>query len=308
MTDWEASLAAGLLQVALVTAMALGLLGRVRQGGGGERLRLCQTAFAGVMLLSLLAIGRPLLSECPGWTFATSPAATAAREDSETAPSTETDAADSRGVAISWSQLQDAGRKALSLLGARTAQAAWPRWRWWVVIPLAAVLALAGLRLLWAVRWLRRLWRTSRPLIDDGLTAELESLQQHYGLRGPVLLRETTALTQAAVIGWRRPVILLPADWSEWSAAELRLVLAHELAHVRQGDVCWRWLAEIVLTVHAYQPLVYWLQRRLVLEQELAADRAAAEVCGGSAAYLKTLSTLALRCDIRPDAPPLRRS
>lgn len=305
MTDWEASLVAGLLQVALVSLIALGLLGRSRQWGGIDRLRLCQAAFAGVMLLSLLALGRPLLSEWPGWTTATSPAATATRESSETASSTETDAADSRGVVISWAQLQDVGRKSLSLLGARTAQAVWPQWRWWVVVPVALLATLAAVRLSLAGWWLRRLCRTSRPFTDDSLAAELDSLKRDYGLRSPVLLRETSALSQAAVIGWRRPVILLPGDWRDWSAAELRLVLAHELAHIRQGDVRWRWLAEVVLVLHACQPLVYWLHRRLVLEQELAADRAAAEVCGGAAAYLRTLSTLALRCDIRPERTTL---
>lgn len=305
MTDWEASLVAGLLQVALVSLIALGLLGRSRQWGGIDRLRLCQAAFAGVMLLSLLALGRPLLSEWPGWTTATSPAATATRESSETASSTETDTADSRGVVISWAQLQDVGRKSLSLLGARTAQAVWPQWRWWVVVPVALLATLAAVRLSLAGWWLRRLCRTSRPFTDDSLAAELDSLKRDYGLRSPVLLRETSALSQAAVIGWRRPVILLPGDWRDWSAAELRLVLAHELAHIRQGDVRWRWLAEVVLVLHACQPLVYWLHRRLVLEQELAADRAAAEVCGGAAAYLRTLSTLALRCDIRPERTTL---
>lgn len=305
MTDWEASLAACLLQVALVTAMALGLLGRVRQWNGSERLRLCQAAFAGVLLLSLLAIARPLLGERPGSMTATSSGAVAPRETSETDSLAESDSGAHRGFAISWSQLQHAGRNALSLLGARTAQAAWPRWRWWVVVPVALLATLATVRLSLAARRLHTLWRTSRPLTDDSLTAELESLQQSYGLRSAALLRETSALSQAAVIGWRRPVILLPGDWRDWSAAELRLVLAHELAHIRQGDLRWRWLAEVVLVLHACQPLVYWLHRRLVLEQELAADRTAAEACGGAATYLKTLSKLALRCDIRPERTTL---
>lgn len=305
MTDWEASLAACLLQVALVTAVALGLLGRVRQWNGSERLRLCQAAFAGVLLLSLLAIIRPLPGDWPGRMTVASSATNSGRETTVSVPSTEADSTANRGVMISWSQLQDMSRSALSLLGARTAQAAWPRWRWWVVAPVALLATLATVRLSLAARRLHTLWRTSRPLTDDSPTAELESLQQRYGLRSPVLLRETSALSQAAVIGWRRPVILLPGDWRDWSAAELRLVLAHELAHIRQGDLRWRWLAEVVLVLHACQPLVYWLHRRLVLEQELAADRTAAEACGGAAAYLKTLSTLALRCDIRPERTTL---
>lgn len=307
MTDWEVSLAACLLQVALVTGLTLGLLGRSRQWGGIDRLRLCQAAFAGVAFLSLLAIARPLFGEWPGSLTVTSPDAIAPHLNltSEVDPATDLESAAGRGVVISWSQLQDAGRNALSLLGARTAQAAWPRWRWWVVVPVALLVALATVRLSLAARWLHTLWRSSRPFTDDSLTAELDLLKQYYGLRGPVILRETTALTQAAVIGWRRPIILVSTNWRDWTAAELRLVLAHELAHIRQGDVRWRWLAEIVLTVHAYQPLLYWLHRRLVLEQELAADRAAAEACGGAAAYLKTLSTLALRCDIRPERTTL---
>ncbi len=175
----------------------------------------------------------------------------------------------------------------------------------------AAIMLLAGaavgvLRLaggLWAVSDLRR---RSRPVLDEAALDLLRQLRQELACRRPIGLRECDGLGAPAAAGWLRPVVLLPADWRDWTGAELRAALAHELAHVRRSDYLLGLLARLGLALHCYNPLLYWLAGRLRLQQELAADGLAAPLAGGRDAYLLGLARLALRLsDRRPAGWPV---
>jgi hypothetical protein len=131
------------------------------------------------------------------------------------------------------------------------------------------------------------------------LRAELSCLR-------PIEVRQSDNLVTAATIGWRRPAVLLPADWTSWTADQRRAVLAHEIAHARSQDFLGVLLGQLALVLHFYHPLVHWLTGRLRLEQELAADAAAASVSGGQRQYLMTIAELALRQQDRPLLWPAR--
>ena len=181
-------------------------------------------------------------------------------------------------------------------------------WNWSAAVT-AVFLSAAGLAMLWyvmgtmAVRGYRR---RSRPIGDPTLREQTDLLRAELGCRCPVELRQTDELVTAATIGWRRPVILLPVGWRDWTTAPRRAVLAHELAHIRAADYLAMTLGQFGLVLHFYHPLVHWLLTRLRLEQELAADAAAASVSGGQREYLKAIAELALRQPHRPMAWPAR--
>lgn len=301
MTDWERSLITCALQIAVITALALGLLGVFGRRPRFDRLALCRWAYAGLMLFCIQAAIRPWINDWSPWSGSTNQLAAETVIPWGSPPLETAATADHSGITIPWSAWQASTRKLWEVIGADVAQSAWPRWRFFALVPVTGLLILAGIRFGLSLWWLHHLQRSSIPVRETGLHAELAALQQHYDIRTCIAVCETSALSQAAVIGWRQPFILLPVTFREWSAEELRLVLAHELAHVKAADFRWRLVAEIVHVLHAYQPLVHVLHHRLMLEQELAADRAAAELCGGSAIYLRTLSRLALRSDIRSE-------
>ena len=144
---------------------------------------------------------------------------------------------------------------------------------------------------LWAVRECRR---RSVPVIDEGLHILCDTLRHEMSIAQHVELRTLAGLGSPATIGWRKPVLLLPENWTVWSEEERRSVFAHELAHVQAGDYA-RWLlAQLGTVLHGYQPLVHWLLARLHREQELAADLLAARHVGGTGIYLRSLCRLAL--------------
>ncbi len=179
-------------------------------------------------------------------------------------------------------------------------------WREWLAAVFLASVVL-GLARLGAGLWeIERLRARSRPVEDPEVDDLLQLLRAELSCTRPVELREAQPLTTPATIGWRRPVLLLPADWRTWNLDERRAVLAHELAHVRRGDFAAGVVAQLALALHFYHPLAHWLAARLRLEQELAADAWGARLSGGKPSYLATLARMALRRDGRAVTWPAR--
>jgi beta-lactamase regulating signal transducer with metallopeptidase domain len=170
-------------------------------------------------------------------------------------------------------------------------------WRQWVAIVFFIGLGLGLARLALGFLAIWRLRARSVPIDDHELSEAIEVLRADLSCSKKVELCETADLSSAATIGWRRPLLLLPADWRDWNESERLTVLAHELAHVRRGDFLAGMAAQLSVALQFYHPLAHWLAARLRLEQELAADALAARVVGGKHAYLETLARIALRRD-----------
>ncbi|MGD9633008.1 MAG: M56 family metallopeptidase [Pirellulales bacterium] len=82
-------------------------------------------------------------------------------------------------------------------------------------------------------------------------------------------------------LGIMRPRVMLPHEWiATRTPAELKTVLAHEAAHIRNRDLQWLAASRLLLVALWAQPLYWWLRRRMRLDQETLADAAAAEVAG----------------------------
>jgi beta-lactamase regulating signal transducer with metallopeptidase domain len=199
------------------------------------------------------------------------------------------------------SSLRNPGRGSAS-----AAAAAGSSWGWAAVMAVVAGAgtALGLLRLLlglWAIGHTRR---RSRPVTEPDLLRLVDELRSALGVTRPVAVRESADLTTAATVGWRRPMLLLPADWRGWTAAQQRAVVAHELAHVGRGDFAAWLLARLSVALHFWHPLVRGLAGRLHLQQELAADVTAARLAGGRPAYLRALAELVLRSDNRAHGWP----
>jgi beta-lactamase regulating signal transducer with metallopeptidase domain/biopolymer transport protein ExbD len=206
-------------------------------------------------------------------------------------------------LAVWWQTASDFASSAGSFRAAPDRHvSAWQAWVPWL---LAAGIGFGIVRLAAGMWSISRLRRSSRPIEDEGVLAQVRGLAARVDST-IVELRESPALRSAATIGWRRPVLLLPADWRTWTESERRIVLAHEMAHVARKDYLTAILARLVTAVHFYQPLVLWLGRQLRIQQELAADNEAASLAGDRQSYLTTLAQLALRADDRPLPWPAR--
>jgi len=118
---------------------------------------------------------------------------------------------------------------------------------------------------------------------DGHWIREFELLKKELRISDSVKLLSSGLATTVMVIGWLRPVVLVPASgFTGLSAEQLRAVLAHELAHIRRLD---HWInliqgfVEIVLFFH---PTVWWLSRQMRIEREYCCDSIAVRATGSS--------------------------
>ena len=174
-------------------------------------------------------------------------------------------------------------------------------WQWPAVLAVVFLvgIAIAAVRLLIGLWAVARYRRRSQAIDDERLLTELAELQASLGCDRAVTLCQSSAIGAPATIGWRNPLVLLPAEWREWNAVDRRAVLAHEIAHVARGDYLSGLVARVATALHFYHPLAHWLARRMRFEQELAADACGVACSGGKESYVVALARMALAQDNR---------
>lgn len=140
------------------------------------------------------------------------------------------------------------------------------------------------------------LWRLS-TIGRTGLPAawaraEFARLTSARGVSVPIDLLEHEAVAGPMTFGITRPVIVLPPDAREWSNAELRCALTHELEHIQRRDWLMQIVARSVSAFYWFHPMVWSAWRRLCLEAERSCDDAvvASEERTDYAAQLVTLA------------------
>jgi len=126
-----------------------------------------------------------------------------------------------------------------------------------------------------------------------GHDAEVREAAEHVGLSGKVqLLRSPAELVPLAAGVWK-PVVLLPASASDWSRERLRVVLLHEMAHIRRRDPLTQALAELARCLYWFHPLVWLALRGLRVERERACDDMVLHAGTGASDYASHLLGLA---------------
>lgn len=149
------------------------------------------------------------------------------------------------------------------------------------------------------LRRLRTLHETGEPWGDPTAAAMLQQatsrrvhLFLHSGLNGPM------------TCGIVRPAIGLPFDARDWSAAELRQALIHEVEHIRRADWLVQVAARVACDLYWFHPLVWMAARRLHLECEYACDDAVVRV-SARASYAQQLVSMARRLSEGVSRPAL---
>ncbi len=162
-------------------------------------------------------------------------------------------------------------------------------WRQVGAVSYFVVLALMLVRLLVAQVLVRRLVRASVSIPEVEVRGILERERV-----GPIpALRESGWITVPVTTGCFVPEILLPSGWRDWDDAKLHAVLVHEMAHVRRGDTLIAFAASFNKCVFWFHPLAWWLERRLALLAEQAADDCSVLVLGDRERYASALIDMA---------------
>lgn len=117
-----------------------------------------------------------------------------------------------------------------------------------------------------------RITRRARLLDSPAWGTLLATAAQDLGLRRPVRLGLAPGAPMPFTWGVFQPMVILPEDGEHWPEARRRLVLLHELGHVRRLDWLTQTFAALACALHWFNPLVWLAARHIRLEREQACD------------------------------------
>ncbi|HEY6156989.1 MAG TPA: M56 family metallopeptidase, partial [Gemmatimonadales bacterium] len=160
----------------------------------------------------------------------------------------------------------------------------------WIVIAWLAGVVILSIRLVsgWLVT--RRLSTEGTRPVPQACRVALARLVERLRVTRPVRVLESAVIQVPAVIGWLRPVVLLPASaLTGLTPLQLDALLAHELAHVRRYDYLVNLLQSAIETLLFYHPAVWWVSRRVRDEREHCCDDLAVAACGDAHCYATAL-------------------
>lgn len=173
-------------------------------------------------------------------------------------------------------------------------------WAWFGFLGWA-IIALAGLaRVVLATLQVRKLRAQSTPIDMQCLSVDLQTLVKQSQRSRPVTLLVSKQIEVPTAIGFNKPAIILPAWLLESTPAEeLKYILLHELAHLARRDD-WTNLAQKVLqAVFFFLPSVWWIERKLSLDREMACDDAVLAHSGTPRGYAECLARVAEKSFLR---------
>lgn len=125
----------------------------------------------------------------------------------------------------------------------------------------------------WMWRFRSQVPRSSEASAD--LVAMVSGLSRRMGLRRRIAVRSATDGCDLALYGAFQSVLLVPSNFSgSLNRDELEAVLTHELTHVRRWDNFAAIAVHVITCVFWFHPVLWWIERRLIAERELACDEA----------------------------------
>ena len=158
---------------------------------------------------------------------------------------------------------------AISAFAARPRNISWPvgiMWAWALGMLLIAGRIAIGLI---AVQWMAR--RAERVLDAPWMKLAI-SLASQVGVSSNITFLRRGKTTMPMACGVLRPAVMMPVEADEWPAERLRIVLLHELAHVKRRDCLTHLIAQLACAIHWFNPLVWIAARHIRIERERACD------------------------------------
>ena len=120
-----------------------------------------------------------------------------------------------------------------------------------------------------AVAWMSR---STEVVTDSPWLQQARALAAELGISPRIRFLRSTGAAMPMAWGLLQPAVLMPAAADEWPADRLRIVLLHELAHVKRRDCLTHMIAQLSCALHWFNPLAWMAARRVRAERERACD------------------------------------
>jgi uncharacterized protein (TIGR03435 family) len=121
----------------------------------------------------------------------------------------------------------------------------------------------------------------------------LNRLKARVGVSRPVRLLISALVQTPAVIGWLRPVVLVPIGaLTGLPSEQIEALLIHELAHIRRHDYLVNILQSVAEALLFYHPAVWWVSGHIRTEREMCCDDVAVSLTGDAFTYASALAEI----------------
>jgi len=109
-----------------------------------------------------------------------------------------------------------------------------------------------------------------KKVTDNELLSLYQEVSEFAGIKKPLPLYKNELMSSPMLVGVVRPFIVLP-DLNV-NVEEMRHILQHELTHYKRRDIYYKWLMQIAVCLHWFNPIVYLISREINKNCELACD------------------------------------
>ena len=173
-------------------------------------------------------------------------------------------------------------------------------WAFRILIAWALFATLALLRVAFGLWRIRSLRQACRPVTLSDLDPDVLSTVEQFRPQRPVALLESETARVPMAVGFFRPAVIFP-KWvlTELPANEISAILIHEFAHLRRWDDWTNFFQKLVRAVFFFHPSVWWVDRRLALDREIACDDAVLAATNKAHDYARCLVDLAEKSLVR---------
>jgi bla regulator protein blaR1 len=162
----------------------------------------------------------------------------------------------------------------------------------WIMIAWSVGAALFSFRLLTGWWYLDRLIKRS-VVCENSWATRLDELAESLQIRTKIVLAESAAIATPMVVGYLKPVILIPVGmFSGLSTEQIESIFLHELAHIRRHDYIVNVIQSIVEVIFFFNPFVWILSGFVRKEREFCCDDAVVNHNISAMAYAKALAHL----------------
>jgi len=141
--------------------------------------------------------------------------------------------------------------------------------------------------------WSLKKIKASAVPANDAWSQKVQSLAEGLGIGKIIALGESALIQAPVVIGYLKPVILLPLGMlSGLSTAQLESIFIHELIHIRRGDYIVNLIQTFLEALFFFNPFMWIISGIIRREREHCCDDAVIKVHGNALAYAQALATL----------------
>ncbi len=150
-----------------------------------------------------------------------------------------------------------------------------------------------SLRFLGGLAYVQRLKHYKVVDVTEHWQRSMQDISDKIGLSRPVQLLESALVAVPMVVGYFKPVILLPIGAiTGLSSSQVESILAHEMAHILRKDYLVNMIQTVIEIIFFYHPAIWWISRLIREERENCCDDIVIQVKEDTLVYAKALTTL----------------